>query len=145
MKATGFAYSAEMNARAATGYHRRHSPMRYLLPRWVIGEPSGKWLSLRRFLLDGQAYGGLVGSVEDAARFLRMHICDGTVGERQILKPETARRMREIVVPGRRFDLGPLVSSRQSPLRRPLVCRAPRGLMRISGRRRRRVRVRVGL
>jgi CubicO group peptidase (beta-lactamase class C family) len=106
MTATGFSYSPEMAARAATGYHPRGNPMRYLLPRWVVGEPAGRWVGLRRFLLDGQAYGGLVGSLEDAARFLRLHLCDGAVDGRQILKPETARRMREIVVPGRRYDLG---------------------------------------
>ena len=80
--------------------------MRFLLPRWVIGEPSGRWVSLRPFLLDGQAYGGLVGSLEDAARFLLMHVRDGELDGARILQPETARRMREIVVPGRRFDLG---------------------------------------
>jgi CubicO group peptidase (beta-lactamase class C family) len=106
MHDTGFTYSEQMSTRAATGYHPRRSPMRFLLPRWVIGEPSGRWVSLKPFLLDGQAYGGLVGSLEDAARFLRMHLRDGELGGAQILKPATARRMREVVVPGRRFDLG---------------------------------------
>jgi CubicO group peptidase (beta-lactamase class C family) len=106
MKATGFAYNAQMDGQAATGYHPRRNPMRYMLPKWVIGEPSGRWLGLKRFLLDGQAYGGLVGSLDDAARFLRMHVCDGAVDGRQLLRPETARRMRDIVVRGRRFDFG---------------------------------------
>jgi CubicO group peptidase (beta-lactamase class C family) len=106
MRNTGFSYSDEMSTRAATGYHPRRSPMRFLLPRWVIGEPAGRWVSLKRFLLDGQAYGGLVGSLEDAARFLEMHIRDGKLGDTRILEPGTARRMREIVAPGRRFDLG---------------------------------------
>jgi CubicO group peptidase (beta-lactamase class C family) len=106
MTATDFSYSSEMAARGATGYHPRRSPMRYLLPRWVVGRRTGRWIGLKRFLLDGQAYGGLVGSLEDAARFLRLHLCDGAVDGRQVLKPETARRMREIVVPGRRYDLG---------------------------------------
>jgi CubicO group peptidase (beta-lactamase class C family) len=106
MDDTGFAYSDRMLAHAATGYHPRWSPLRYLLPRWVIGEASGRWVSLERFLLDGQAYGGLVGSLEDATRFLRMHVRDGELGGARILQPETARRMREIVLPGRRFDLG---------------------------------------
>jgi hypothetical protein len=44
--------------------------MRLLLSRWVIVEPAGHWISLRRFLLDGPAYGGLLGPVRDAARFL---------------------------------------------------------------------------
>ena len=62
MRSTGFAYSPEMEADAATGYHPRRSPMRYLLHRWVIGPATGRWLSLNRFLLDGQAYGGLIGT-----------------------------------------------------------------------------------
>jgi len=106
MHASGFAYTEDMSAQAATGYHPRRSPMRFLLPRWVIGEPAGRWLSLRRFLLDGQAYGGLVGPLEDAARFLEMHLRDGELDGARILEAETARQMREIVAPGRRFDLG---------------------------------------
>ncbi|HTS73064.1 MAG TPA: serine hydrolase domain-containing protein [Gaiellaceae bacterium] len=106
MTMTRFAYTEEMESRAAVGYHPRWSPMRFLLPRWVRGEAVGRWLSLRRFLLDGQAYGGLVGSLEDAARFLQLHLVDGAFGGRQVLQPETARTMREIVLPGRRFDLG---------------------------------------
>ena len=106
MRNTGFSYTDEMSAQAATGYHPRRNPMRLLLPRWVIAEPAGRWVSLERFLLDGQAYGGLVGSLEDAARFLEMHVRDGEFNGARILQPGTARRMREIVVPGRRFDLG---------------------------------------
>ena len=37
----GFAYTTEMEAHAATGYHPRRSPMRFLLHRWVIGPPAG--------------------------------------------------------------------------------------------------------
>ena len=33
--------------------------------------------SLRPFLVDGAACGGLVGSVEDRARFLQLHLRDG--------------------------------------------------------------------
>jgi CubicO group peptidase (beta-lactamase class C family) len=106
MRDTSFSYTDEMSARAATGYHPRRNPMRLLLPRWVIGEPAGRWVALKRFLLDGQAYGGLVGSLEDAARFLEMHVRDGEFDGARILHPGTARRMREIVTRGRRFDLG---------------------------------------
>jgi CubicO group peptidase (beta-lactamase class C family) len=106
MHTTGFSYTNQLSDRAATGYHPRRSPMRFLLPRWVIGTPSGRWVSLKPFVLDGQAYGGLLGSLEDAARFLRMHLRDGELDGAEILAPDTARRMRDIVVPGRRFDLG---------------------------------------
>jgi CubicO group peptidase (beta-lactamase class C family) len=106
MGMTAFAYSQEMEAQAATGYHPRLSPMRLLLPRWVIGEPAGRWVSFHRFLLDGAAYGGLVGPVLDAARFLQMHLRDGELDGTRILPPGAAASMRRISTPGRRYDLG---------------------------------------
>ena len=106
MRQTGFVYSAEMDARAAVGYHPRRGPMRLLLPRWVIGDPAGRWVSLERFLLDGAPYGGLVGSLDDAARFLRMHLRDGELDGVRVLEAGSAARMREITTSGRRFDLG---------------------------------------
>ncbi|MGZ6543761.1 MAG: serine hydrolase domain-containing protein [Actinomycetota bacterium] len=106
MHATGFGYSSDMEAHAATGYHPRRSPMRYMLHRWVIGPPMGRWLSLNRFLLDGQAYGGLIGTVTDAARFVQMHLRDGELDGVRVLDADHARAMREIRVDGKRFDLG---------------------------------------
>lgn len=106
MRMTGFAYSPDMLASAATGYHPWRSPMRLLLPRWVIGHRNDRWVSLRRFLLDGAAYGGLLGSVRDVARFLQMHLRDGELGGTRILPAESAAAMRRITVSGKRFDLG---------------------------------------
>jgi len=106
MPMTGFAYTADMRARAATGYHPRWSPMRLLLPRWVVGDPAGRWVGFRPFLLDGSAYGGLLGPVRDAARFLRMHLRDGELDGARILAPESAAAMRRITVRGRQRDLG---------------------------------------
>ena len=58
MAATAFTYTTHARPRAAVGYHPRLSPMRLLLPRWVIGEPGravdlaaplpGRWPRLRR-------------------------------------------------------------------------------------------------
>ena len=90
MRATGFAYPDGVGA--ATGYHPRWSPMRAMLPRWVMGEPAGRWVGFRRFLLDGSAYGGLVGTADDAARFLRMHLCDGELDGARIVSAEPRRR-----------------------------------------------------
>jgi len=104
MHASGFTYPDEVPA--ATGYHPRWSPMRAMLPRWVTGEASGSWIGFRRFLLDGSAYGGLVGTADDAARFLRMHLCDGELEGARIISAEAARGMREITLQGKRFDLG---------------------------------------
>ena len=106
MGLTGFAYSADMLAGAATGYHPWRSPMGLLLPRWVVGSRAGRWVSLRRFLLDGAAYGGLLGPVREAARFLQMHLRDGELDGRRILPAAAAAAMRRITVTGKRFDLG---------------------------------------
>jgi CubicO group peptidase (beta-lactamase class C family) len=91
---------------AATGYHPARSPMRFLLPRWVRGQAYGRWLGLRRFLLDGAAYGGLVGTPDDAARFLQLHLRDGELDGVRVLSPDTASRMRRIDLEGKRYDLG---------------------------------------
>ena len=106
MAATAFSFTPQSRTRAAVGYHPRRSPMRLLLPRWAIGEPAGRWVSLRPFLVDGPAYGGLVGPVDELARFLRLHLRDGELDGTRILSPESAAAMRRITVPGRRYDLG---------------------------------------
>jgi CubicO group peptidase (beta-lactamase class C family) len=104
MSSTGFSYPSD--TAAATGYHPRWSPMRFLLPRWVVGASSGRWVGLRRFLLDGAPYGGLVGTPEDAARFLRMHLRDGEVNGTRIISADGAEAMRRIDLRGKRYDLG---------------------------------------
>jgi len=104
MSRTGFAYAAD--APRATGFHPRWSPMRFLLPRWVIGQASGRWVALRPFLLDGAPYGGLVGPVEDIQPFLGMHLRDGELDGVRILTPASASAMREIATLGKRYDLG---------------------------------------
>jgi CubicO group peptidase (beta-lactamase class C family) len=104
MSSTAYAFAA--GAPAATGYHPRRSPMRLFLPRWVQGPSAGRWVGLRRFLLDGAAYGGLVGTPKDAARFLRMHLRDGELDGTRLISAEAAAQMRRIDKRGRRFDLG---------------------------------------
>jgi CubicO group peptidase (beta-lactamase class C family) len=106
MGSTGFTYSPDMRARAATGYHPRRSPMRYLLKRWVIGRPVGRWISLNPFLLDGQAYGGLLGPVTDAARFVQMHLGDGELDGVRVLEAGSVREMRDIRFQGKHIDFG---------------------------------------
>jgi CubicO group peptidase (beta-lactamase class C family) len=90
----------------ATGYHPRRNPLRYFLPGWVVGETSGRWLALNPFAVDGPPYGGLVGTADDAARFLQMHVADGSCDGEQILRPEVAAEMRRITMRGKRYDLG---------------------------------------
>ncbi len=85
MSSTEFSYGAD--AVPATGYVRAplvtHPVLRGILPRGVVGERHGRYLSLNRFYVDGPAYGGLVGDVEDAGRFLRLHLGDGELGREE--------------------------------------------------------------
>jgi Beta-lactamase len=104
MSTTGF--GEVRGADKATGYHPRRNPLRYFLPGWVVGEASGRWLALNPFAVDGPPYGGLVGTADNAARFLQMHVADGSFNGEQILRPEVATEMRRITMKGKRYDLG---------------------------------------
>lgn len=108
MHHTGFRYRPDTER--ATGYVRAprilDPLLRGMLPAGVAGDRSGPYLSLNAFHVDGAAYGGLVGDVQDAGRFLRMHLRDGEIDGVRILSPESARRMRAIDQPGRPFDHG---------------------------------------
>jgi CubicO group peptidase (beta-lactamase class C family) len=108
MNATGFGYSA--GAPRATGYVKAPRIMdpllRRVLPPGVAGRRSGPHLALNPFYVDGPAYGGLVGDVLDAGRFLRMHLNDGELDRQPVLGPQTARGMRSIDHPGKPFDHG---------------------------------------
>jgi CubicO group peptidase (beta-lactamase class C family) len=104
MTSSGFTYASDVPA--ATGYHHSRSLMRYLLPSWVRGPSTDGWMSLNRFLLNGAAYGGLVGTPDDAARFLQMHLRDGETDGTPLLSAASAVAMRDVDLRGRRFDLG---------------------------------------
>lgn len=108
MTRTGFTYRED--AAAATGYLRAprlaDPLLRLLLPGGVAGSRTGAHLGLRPFHVDGPAFGGLVGDVLDAARFLRLHLGDGQIDGRRVLSADAARAMRTIAHPGRPFDHG---------------------------------------
>jgi CubicO group peptidase (beta-lactamase class C family) len=108
MRHTGFASPAERVA--ATGYVRAprgsRPALQALLPPGIVGRRHAGFVALEPFLVDGAAYGGVVGDVLDAARFLRMHLQDGRSGETRVLDAATARLMRQIDYPGRPFDHG---------------------------------------
>jgi CubicO group peptidase (beta-lactamase class C family) len=107
MRATGFSYRP--GAPAATGHQRRahpFNPLLRLLTPAVVGPARGGWLTLRPFLVDGAAYGGLVGPVTDAARFLAMHARDGELDGVRVISPDGARAMRRLDARGRRLDVG---------------------------------------
>jgi CubicO group peptidase (beta-lactamase class C family) len=108
MSATGYGHPVEGDV--ATGYVRLPRPatplLRAALPRGLVGRRHGEHVGLRPFQVVGAGYGGLIGTVTDAARLLRLHLADGVIDGSRVLRPETARLMREIRTPGRPFDLG---------------------------------------
>src|SRR6056297_210008 len=104
MRATAFGHPP--GATAATGYHPRLNPLRLALPRWVVGPSTGRWTSLRPFAVDGLGYGGLVGTAEDAARLLQLHLADGEVDHVRILGVQSTTAMRSIDRCGGKYDLG---------------------------------------
>lgn len=70
----------------------------------MIDYVRGRWVGLCPMALEGEAYGGLVGSLADLVRFGRLHLGDGTLDGVHVLNRETARAMREPVNPA--FGLG---------------------------------------
>lgn len=108
MAGSGFRYVD--GAPRGIGYQRRWSPMtplmRLMLPKGIIGPSSDGYVSFLSFNVDGAAYGGLIGPVQDAARFLQMHLRNGELDGERILSESSATLMREIATPGKPFDLG---------------------------------------
>ena len=132
MDSTGFSYPP--GRPAATGYVRIPRPiapvLAGVLPPGTLGSRHGDYSSINPFLVDGAGYGGLVGTVLDAAAFARLHLNDGlaalpgtaagplasagsegpglrglrTPEGRRILQESTARAMRDIHVKGKQFD-----------------------------------------
>lgn len=101
MSRTGFVYPSEDRA---LGHHRAGRlaglAARAIVPRSIGLQRSGRFLRLDPFYVDGPAYGGLVGSVIDAAKFLHGHVSGG------ILSNDGMEAMRDIRHRGRPVDTG---------------------------------------
>jgi CubicO group peptidase (beta-lactamase class C family) len=110
MTSTGFDYSIAAERDIATGYQRRLSPMmpllRLMLPRGITGANEGRYLAFRRFHVDGPAYGGLLGSATDAARFMAIHLNGGELDGARVLAPESVGRMQALHASGRKLNVG---------------------------------------
>jgi CubicO group peptidase (beta-lactamase class C family) len=108
MHSTGYVHDPP--ADHATGNVQAPHPagalLRLVLPRGIVGSRHGHHITLKPFRVVGTGYGGPIGDVSDAARLLRLHLGDGTVDRRRVLRPETAQAMRRIATPGKPFDLG---------------------------------------
>jgi CubicO group peptidase (beta-lactamase class C family) len=110
MTRTDFGYRPDTRRDAATGYQSRMSPLtplfRLMLPKGIVGESHGRFVSFHRFCVDGPAYGGLIGSARDAACFMAAHLNRGCANGVQILSGDSVARMQTITAAGRKLDVG---------------------------------------
>jgi CubicO group peptidase (beta-lactamase class C family) len=110
MAATDFDYTASTTPRAAVGYQRLprglRPLLRVMLPAGIVGRRAGRFVGFEPFVLDGAAYGGLVGSSPDAARFAAAHLGQGAFEGARVLAADSAARMQRIETSGRPYDVG---------------------------------------
>ena len=110
MRRTDFMYRDDLLPDAAVGYQPRWHPLTlllpFLLPRGIVGETVGRYVAFRRFNVDGAAYGGLIGPVDDAARFVRLHLNAGVVDGQRLLSAEAIGAMQRITATGPKLDVG---------------------------------------
>jgi CubicO group peptidase (beta-lactamase class C family) len=110
MTSTGFSYAETGSEEIATGYQRRFHPMtplfRLLLPKDIMGTKEGRFVAFNRFHVDGPAYGGLVGPVRDAARFMAVHLGGGEYDGVRLLSAESVEAMQTLQASGRKLDVG---------------------------------------
>jgi CubicO group peptidase (beta-lactamase class C family) len=111
MERTGFQYpDGAGGGGAAAGYQPLWKPLtplfRAALPRGIVGPRQGRYVSFEPFYVKGPAYGGLVGSVQEAARFLMLHLNGGEMNGTRLLSAESAAEMRRVTPRGGKRDFG---------------------------------------
>jgi CubicO group peptidase (beta-lactamase class C family) len=109
MSSSDFVYRTEMNARAATGYHPRYNAatplLRWMVPSGIFDHRVGRLWALSRFCVQGAPYGGLIGTVDDAAKFLRLHLDAGEASCPTVLSSEGVAAMQRPTAHGRKLDV----------------------------------------
>jgi CubicO group peptidase (beta-lactamase class C family) len=110
MNRTGFNYPEPGMHKAATGYQSLWRPLtplfRRVLPRGVVGPRRGRYVAFNPFYVNGPAYGGLVGSVDEAARLVLLHLNGGQVDGARLLSEESVEAMQRITPRGGKRDFG---------------------------------------
>jgi CubicO group peptidase (beta-lactamase class C family) len=110
MHATAFSMPGADDATSATGHQRLARglgpALEAALPRGIVGPRAGKWLTFEPFLVNGAAYGGLVGTAGDAARVLLAHANGGELDGTRVLAEHAVNEMQQIWLTGRPFDHG---------------------------------------
>jgi CubicO group peptidase (beta-lactamase class C family) len=109
MSRTGFEH-AQAPADIATGYWRLpaggRAALRLLLPPGIVGQRAGGLVAFQPFYVNGPPYGGLVGDVRDAARFLSLHLGGGAVNGHRLRSAESAAAMRTLTTDGTTLTTG---------------------------------------
>ena len=107
MGATSYQY--EPSVPRAVGYARLpgvlRPALRSVLPDRIVGPQVGRYTSFRPFLVNGAAYGGLVGPVTDAIKLAAAHAA-WSEDNHPVLDHEDIDQMRTITAVGRPFDHG---------------------------------------
>jgi CubicO group peptidase (beta-lactamase class C family) len=107
MERTGYDYHPDTPR--AVGYVRTPRLavpfLRALLPAGIVGPRIQGHTTLNPFLVEGAAYGGLVGTPTDAVRLAAAHAADPT-DPHLVLEHEDLDAMRTITATGKRFDHG---------------------------------------
>jgi len=108
MTSTDFVYRPDMTPRAATGYHPRFSIstplLRLITPPGIFDHRVGRLWALSRFCVQGAPYGGLIGSVSGAARFLDLHLDPGA--HPGVLSQQAVLAMQQTTARGGKLDVG---------------------------------------
>jgi len=108
MTTTDFIYRADVTTRAATGYHPRFNiatpVLRRMTPAGIFDHRVGKFWALSRFCVQGAPYGGLIGTVTDAARFLGLHL--DPRAHPDVLSEDAVLAMQQRTARGRKLDVG---------------------------------------
>ena len=76
------------------------------MPRGVVGPRQGRYVSFNPFYVKGAAYGGLVGGVDEASRFVLLHLSGGEVDGTRLLSAESVKAMQRIIPRGGKRDFG---------------------------------------
>ena len=77
-----------------------------MLPAGISDRRHGKYVAYRPFYVNGPAYGGLVGGVDDVARLAMLHLNEGTLDGNELLSPRATAAMQQITPRGGRYDFG---------------------------------------
>ena len=106
---SGTAYRFRPDAPRAVGYVRMPGvltpALQALLPAGIVGSRTHGYTALRPFLVNGAAYGGLVGDVTDAVRLAAAHLPTRSRPS-PLLSYDDLVGMQRITATGKRFDHG---------------------------------------